>query len=78
MAVELSIDHKPTCLDEKLRIKKAGGVVVNGRVNGNLAIARALGMCITSTLDAFLFGLSGRLLANLAHAVLGGILYSRR
>jgi len=43
MAVDLSVDHKPTSLDEKQRIKKAGGCVVNGRVNGNLAIARAIG-----------------------------------
>jgi len=38
-----TIDHKPTDEEEKRRIEKAGGKVVNGRVEGSLAVARALG-----------------------------------
>lgn len=42
-AVPLSVDHKPDTPSEKSRIEKAGGSVVNGRVNGNLNLSRALG-----------------------------------
>lgn len=41
--VEMSHDHKPYNDDEKNRILDAGGIVVNKRVNGDLAVARALG-----------------------------------
>mmetsp|Transcript_65232 Transcript_65232/g.121604 ORF Transcript_65232/g.121604 Transcript_65232/m.121604 type:complete len:402 (+) Transcript_65232:85-1290(+) len=36
-------DHKPTDWEELRRIEGAGSVVVNKRVNGTLAVARALG-----------------------------------
>jgi serine/threonine protein phosphatase PrpC len=36
-------DHKPSEPDEYLRIQKAGGRVVGGRVQGTLAVSRALG-----------------------------------
>jgi len=36
-------DHKPTDPTEAKRIMTAGGAVINGRVNGILAVARALG-----------------------------------
>lgn len=36
-------DHKPTNPQERDRIKSAGGCVVNGRVDGGLAVSRALG-----------------------------------
>ena len=36
-------DHKPNDQNEKQRIEKAGGAVFMGRVNGRLAVARALG-----------------------------------
>ena len=36
-------DHKPDDQKEKERIEKAGGAVFMGRVNGRLAVARALG-----------------------------------
>ena len=36
-------DHKPTNLDEKQRIQAAGGVVITQRINGSLAVSRALG-----------------------------------
>jgi serine/threonine protein phosphatase PrpC len=39
----LSKDHKPDDTLEKDRIAKAGGFVIEGRVNGNLNLSRALG-----------------------------------
>lgn len=39
----LSFDHKPTNEDEMRRITAAGGWVESNRVNGNLALSRALG-----------------------------------
>lgn len=42
-AIEMSHDHKPDHAKEKERIEKAGGYVDNGRVNGNLAVSRAIG-----------------------------------
>lgn len=40
---ELSTDHKPDREPETTRIIKAGGSVLNGRVEGNLNLSRALG-----------------------------------
>ncbi|KAI4336687.1 hypothetical protein L6164_015182 [Bauhinia variegata] len=42
-AIEMSKDHKPNCMSEKLRIQKLGGVVYDGYLNGQLSVARALG-----------------------------------
>ncbi|TFK52534.1 PP2C-domain-containing protein [Heliocybe sulcata] len=42
-AKQLSYDHKPGNQTEKDRIVAAGGYIEYGRVNGNLALARALG-----------------------------------
>ncbi|KAI3607710.1 protein phosphatase 2c ptc3 [Moniliophthora roreri] len=42
-AKPLSFDHKPTNETEKARITGAGGYVEYGRVNGNLALSRAIG-----------------------------------
>ncbi|KAJ2919197.1 hypothetical protein MD484_g1232, partial [Candolleomyces efflorescens] len=39
----LSFDHKPTSETERARISGAGGYIEYGRVNGNLALSRALG-----------------------------------
>lgn len=39
----LSFDHKPSSETEKARISGAGGYIEYGRVNGNLALSRALG-----------------------------------
>ena len=38
-----TVDHKPSNPDEKNRIEKAGGSVMIQRVNGSLAVSRALG-----------------------------------
>jgi serine/threonine protein phosphatase PrpC len=42
-AMELSFDHKPDNEGESRRITKAGGSVIEGRVDGNLNLSRALG-----------------------------------
>jgi len=42
-AKAMSYDHKPTNKEETARITSAGGFVEFGRVNGNLALSRALG-----------------------------------
>ncbi|ORZ30312.1 phosphatase 2C-domain-containing protein [Catenaria anguillulae PL171] len=42
-AIALSEDHKPSNDHEQERITSAGGFVEFGRVNGNLALSRALG-----------------------------------
>lgn len=39
----LSLDHKPANDKERERIQAAGGWVEFNRVNGNLALSRALG-----------------------------------
>ncbi|XP_075245417.1 putative protein phosphatase 2C T23F11.1 [Convolutriloba macropyga] len=41
--LSLSYDHKPNNIGEQTRIVKAGGFVELNRVNGNLALSRALG-----------------------------------
>lgn len=42
-AIRLSYDHKGSDLSEQQRVKDAGGFIMNERVNGMLAITRALG-----------------------------------
>ncbi|XP_063719102.1 probable protein phosphatase 2C T23F11.1 isoform X2 [Symsagittifera roscoffensis] len=43
LPLSLSYDHKPNNIGEQTRIVKAGGFVELNRVNGNLALSRALG-----------------------------------
>ena len=42
-AKDLSIDHKPDNPNELARIQNAGNFVQEGRINGRLALSRALG-----------------------------------
>ena len=42
-AQQITNDHKPDLATERNRITKAGGTVVEGRVEGNLNLSRALG-----------------------------------
>ena len=49
-AKPLSFDHKPQNEGEKARICAAGGFVDFGRVNGNLALSRAIGDFESQTL----------------------------
>ncbi|KAK2197784.1 bifunctional PPM-type phosphatase [Babesia duncani] len=42
-AIALTHDHKPQLQEESDRIRRAGGCVTNGRVDGNLNLSRALG-----------------------------------
>jgi serine/threonine protein phosphatase PrpC len=43
VAFDMSVDHKPDDETEKQRIMKAGSVVTEGRVDGNLNLSRSLG-----------------------------------
>ena len=55
-AFALSNDHKPEDENETSRIEAAGSFVKNGRINGELAVARALGdreFKTSENLDAF-------------------------
>lgn len=42
-AVDMSIDHKTSVQTESMRVKRAGGTIYLGRVNGQLALTRSLG-----------------------------------
>jgi protein phosphatase 1G len=42
-AIQLSQDHKPENSGESLRISRAGGKIINGRVNGGLNLSRSFG-----------------------------------
>lgn len=42
-AIEMSRDHKPSCMKELKRIEDCGGYVYDGYLNGQLNVARALG-----------------------------------
>lgn len=42
-AIEMSMDHRPSSLTEKLRIESLGGYVDDGYLNGLLGVTRALG-----------------------------------
>ena len=39
----MSFDHKPDNEIEKNRINAAGGTIIEGRINGNLNLSRAIG-----------------------------------
>ena len=42
-AVDLSIDHKPDLPSERARVLASGHIVEEGRVDGIIAISRAIG-----------------------------------
>lgn len=42
-AKDLSIDHKPDLPGEKRRVERGGGFVEEGRINGIIAVSRAIG-----------------------------------
>ncbi|KAM3208099.1 hypothetical protein ACQJBY_063040 [Aegilops geniculata] len=43
IAMEMSMDHRPCSLSEKLRVESLGGYVDDGYLNGLLGVTRALG-----------------------------------
>ncbi|XP_005101909.1 integrin-linked kinase-associated serine/threonine phosphatase 2C [Aplysia californica] len=43
VAIPLTADHNPTVYEERMRIQKAGGFVKEGRVMGQLEVARSIG-----------------------------------
>ncbi|KAL0291005.1 UNVERIFIED_CONTAM: putative protein phosphatase 2C 27 [Sesamum calycinum] len=43
VAIEMSKDHRPCCVNERLRIESLGGYVDDGYLNGQLGVTRALG-----------------------------------
>ncbi|CAI0542599.1 unnamed protein product [Linum tenue] len=43
MAIELSMDHRPCSMIERLRVESLGGYVDDGYLNGQLSVTRALG-----------------------------------
>ncbi|KAJ1516953.1 Protein phosphatase 2C 1 [Coelomomyces lativittatus] len=49
-AIRLTYDHKGSDKNEATRITKAGGLVLNDRVNGVLAVTRSLGDCSMKSL----------------------------
>lgn len=42
-AIEMSKDHRPLCIKERMRIESLGGYVDDGYLNGQLGVTRALG-----------------------------------
>lgn len=42
-AIPLSVDHKPDVEAEAKRIEKAGGQIINGRINGGVNLTRSIG-----------------------------------
>lgn len=42
-AIDMSVDHKADLPSEQTRVRKAGGFILEGRVNGTLAITRSIG-----------------------------------
>ncbi|CAK8563515.1 unnamed protein product [Lathyrus sativus] len=42
-AIEMSKDHNPLCMKERMRIESLGGFVNDGYLNGQLGVTRALG-----------------------------------
>ncbi|BBN13433.1 protein MpPP2C_G [Marchantia polymorpha subsp. ruderalis] len=60
VAVQMSRDHKPCCAMERSRIESVGGYVYDGYLNGQLAVARALGDWHMTELKEFRNEIPGR------------------
>ncbi|KAJ1385887.1 PPM-type phosphatase domain [Sesbania bispinosa] len=43
VAIEMSKDHRPLCIKERMRIESMGGFIDDGYLNGQLGVTRALG-----------------------------------
>lgn len=43
IAIEMSEDHRPCCAKERMRIESLGGYIIDGYLNGQLGVTRALG-----------------------------------
>ncbi|XP_027173701.1 probable protein phosphatase 2C 27 [Coffea eugenioides] len=43
VAIEMSKDHRPCCMNERMRIESLGGYIVDDYLNGSLGVTRALG-----------------------------------
>ncbi|KAM3321421.1 putative protein phosphatase 2C 27 [Capsicum chacoense] len=43
LAMEMSKDHRPCCVNERTRVESLGGFVDDGYLNGQLGVTRALG-----------------------------------
>ncbi|KAL5985571.1 hypothetical protein ACLOJK_027556 [Asimina triloba] len=43
VAIEMSKDHRPSCINERNRIESLGGFIEDGYLNGQLGVTRALG-----------------------------------
>ncbi|XP_057429021.1 probable protein phosphatase 2C 27 [Lotus japonicus] len=41
--IEMSKDHRPNCIKERMRIESLGGFIDDGYLNGQLGVSRALG-----------------------------------
>jgi serine/threonine protein phosphatase PrpC len=54
--IPLSYDHKPEDMEEESRIRAAGGYVSGGRVEGDLALSRALGDYRFKNMDTVMGG----------------------
>jgi serine/threonine protein phosphatase PrpC len=59
-ALDLSIDRKASDPEEIARIAESGGFIVKGRVQGSLAVSRALGVYVYACLYVYIYILLSR------------------
>ncbi|KAI3790889.1 hypothetical protein L2E82_04293 [Cichorium intybus] len=60
VAVQMSQDHRPSLLEEKIRVESLGGFIEDGYLNGELAVTRALGDWYMKSPVGFESGLTGK------------------